>query len=132
MNTGIASHVDFDCIFEKGKNLPIPEKVPFRLTRNLLDICGVLREKGTFQKTCEAVLAALRRNRKNILGFLSSFVHDPIIEKTNITTDPEVALRVIKDKISGLSYYSDSTMSVQAQVKTIIAQATNDDYLREM
>ena len=50
-STGEASHVDFDCIFDKGKCLPVPEIVPFRLTRNILDVFGVLKEKGLFTKT---------------------------------------------------------------------------------
>ena len=58
-NTGESSHVDFDCIFDKGKTLPVPEIVPFRLTRNILDVFGVLKEKGLFTKTCEIVLKAL-------------------------------------------------------------------------
>ena len=32
MHTGEVTHVDFDCIFEKGAKLKIPEIVPFRLT----------------------------------------------------------------------------------------------------
>ena len=31
-HTGEVTHVDFDCIFEKGAKLKIPEIVPFRLT----------------------------------------------------------------------------------------------------
>lgn len=31
-HTGEVTHVDFDCIFEKGARLKIPEIVPFRLT----------------------------------------------------------------------------------------------------
>ncbi|KCV72039.1 hypothetical protein H696_01446 [Fonticula alba] len=35
-------HVDFNCIFEKGLFLQVPETVPFRLTRALLDALGVI------------------------------------------------------------------------------------------
>jgi phosphatidylinositol kinase/protein kinase (PI-3 family) len=31
-HTGEITHVDFDCIFEKGAQLKVPEIVPFRLT----------------------------------------------------------------------------------------------------
>ena len=31
-HTGEVTHVDFDCIFEKGAKLRVPEIVPFRLT----------------------------------------------------------------------------------------------------
>jgi phosphatidylinositol kinase/protein kinase (PI-3 family) len=88
-DTGESSHVDFDCIFEKGKKLPIPETVPFRLTRNILDVFGMIGERGTFIKTCEQVFRVLQSNNKNIIGFLSSFIHDPIMEgKDEVKADP--------------------------------------------
>merc|ERR1712196_294674 len=33
---GECVHVDFDCLFDKGLNLPKPEVVPFRLTTNMI------------------------------------------------------------------------------------------------
>ncbi|EZG79254.1 phosphatidylinositol 3- and 4-kinase [Gregarina niphandrodes] len=39
--TGQVIHVDFDCLFDKGMTkLKIPEIVPFRLTPNLVTVCG--------------------------------------------------------------------------------------------
>lgn len=35
--TGEIVHIDFGIVFEQGKLLPIPERVPFRLTRNVID-----------------------------------------------------------------------------------------------
>lgn len=35
--TGELVHIDFGIVFEQGKLLPVPERVPFRLTRNLID-----------------------------------------------------------------------------------------------
>ena len=46
--TGEVTHVDFDCIFEKGARLKIPEIVPFRLTANIMDVFGIFKEKGVF------------------------------------------------------------------------------------
>ena len=40
--------MDFDCIFEKGLKLKVPEIVPFRLTANFMDTLGIFREKGVF------------------------------------------------------------------------------------
>jgi hypothetical protein len=37
---GAVSHVDFDCVYDKGRNLPVPEVVPFRATPNLLNGLG--------------------------------------------------------------------------------------------
>lgn len=56
LHTGEASHVDFDCIFDKGASLKVPEIVPFRFTANIIDALGIFKEKGIFQKCCEVVL----------------------------------------------------------------------------
>jgi serine/threonine-protein kinase ATR len=61
-NTGDVVHVDFNCLFEKacvinsdidpwsdivqGKGLETPERVPFRLTQNLIDGLGVTGVEG--------------------------------------------------------------------------------------
>jgi len=49
--SGSVTHVDFDCIFEKGLKLKVPEKVPIRLTKNIVDAFGIFKEKGTFIKS---------------------------------------------------------------------------------
>jgi phosphatidylinositol kinase/protein kinase (PI-3 family) len=45
-NTGDLVHVDFNCLFEKGKSLETPERVPFRLTQNIVDALGVTGVEG--------------------------------------------------------------------------------------
>lgn len=44
--SGEAIHVDFNCLFEKGKTLQVPERVPFRLTHNVVDGLGVTGVEG--------------------------------------------------------------------------------------
>ena len=46
------SHIDFECLFEKGAELPVPERVPFRLTRNIIDGLGLTKEEGVFTNNC--------------------------------------------------------------------------------
>lgn len=65
-HTGEVTHVDFDCIFEKGAKLRVPEIVPFRLTSNIMDAFGIFSEKGVFVKSCEIVMKVLRKNNRNI------------------------------------------------------------------
>jgi len=36
-STGELVHIDFGIVFEQGKVLPTPEKIPFRLTRDMID-----------------------------------------------------------------------------------------------
>ena len=45
-NTGDVVHVDFNCLFEKGKTLETPERVPFRLTQNVVDGLGITGVEG--------------------------------------------------------------------------------------
>ena len=101
-HTGEVTHVDFDCIFEKGAKLKIPEVVPFRLTSNTMDAFGIFKEKGVFQKSAEVVLRVLRKNQSNILQFLYSFIHDPLIEADqNLKVAMDEALEVVKKKLNG-------------------------------
>lgn len=44
--TGDVVHVDFNCLFEKGKLLETPERVPFRLTQNVVDGLGITGVEG--------------------------------------------------------------------------------------
>lgn len=43
-------HIDFGVAFEQGKLLPTPEKVPFRLTRDLVDGFGPCGVEGSFKR----------------------------------------------------------------------------------
>ena len=100
--SGDITHVDFDCIFEKGEKLKVPEKVPFRLTKNIIDAFGIFKEKGTFVTSCEVILEVMRRNSKNIEGYLSSFIHDPLIESwNNIKINMNIAIKNVKKKLNG-------------------------------
>lgn len=48
--TGDTVHVDLNCLFEKGKTFEIPERVPFRLTHNLVDALGVTGVEGGWRQ----------------------------------------------------------------------------------
>eukprot|EP00164_Ancoracysta_twista_P016306 GFYU01027299.1.p1 GENE.GFYU01027299.1~~GFYU01027299.1.p1 ORF type:complete len:233 (-),score=56.68 GFYU01027299.1:70-669(-) len=56
-----------------------PERVPFRLTRmliNAMEVCGI---EGNFRSTCERVMQVLRENKDSVMAMLEAFVHDPLI-----------------------------------------------------
>lgn len=46
LKTGNLVHVDFNCIFNKGAELDVPEVVPFRLTHNMIDAMGPTGYEG--------------------------------------------------------------------------------------
>lgn len=94
--TGKIMHVDFgDCFEVAMKREKYPEKVPFRLTRMLveaLEPCGV---DGYFRHTSEATLDVLRQMnaRESLMSMMEAFVHDPLIRYKLIGADEWVRIR---------------------------------------
>ncbi|KAJ1725490.1 hypothetical protein LPJ53_000305 [Coemansia erecta] len=71
-------HIDLGIAFDLGKLLPIPELVPFRLTREMIDGMGLLGLDGTFRHVCEAALEAMRQNSRVISTILNVLKVDPL------------------------------------------------------
>ncbi|KAI0080860.1 hypothetical protein K474DRAFT_1682349 [Panus rudis PR-1116 ss-1] len=78
--SGDVVHVDFNMLFEKGKILDVPERVPFRLTPNMVDGFGVTGVEGVFRVSCEITMELLRKNKDVLMTILDAFVHDPLCE----------------------------------------------------
>ncbi|KZT71549.1 hypothetical protein DAEQUDRAFT_111495 [Daedalea quercina L-15889] len=78
--TGDVVHVDFNCLFEKGKQLETPERVPFRLTQNIVDGFGITGVEGVFRIACEVTMQLLRDNKDTLMSVLDAFIHDPLVE----------------------------------------------------
>jgi PI-3-kinase-related kinase SMG-1 len=49
MFQGHVIHIDYNISFEKGRNLHIPERVPCRLTQNIIAAFGVSGVEGLFR-----------------------------------------------------------------------------------
>ena len=77
-STAEVIHIDFGIVFDQGKNLGMPETVPFRLTRDVVDGMGVCNADGPFRKCCEEVLRVLRANTLQLLTILKVVIHDPL------------------------------------------------------
>lgn len=75
-------HIDLGVAFDQGKALPIPETVPFRLTRDIVDGLGITGVDGIFTKTSEHVFRVLRENRQYIEGILDVLKYDPLYSWT--------------------------------------------------
>ena len=50
LTTAELIHIDLGIAFEQGKILPTPERVPFRLTRDIVDGFGITGVEGTFRR----------------------------------------------------------------------------------
>jgi len=49
-------HIDLGIAFEQGLFLQTPERVPFRLTPNIVDGMGAAGVEGPFRRCCETAL----------------------------------------------------------------------------
>lgn len=76
--SGEPIHIDFGVVFDQGKLLPIPEGVPFRLTRELVDGLGVTGVNGVFSRSSEQVFRVLRGKMEHILDILDVLKYDPL------------------------------------------------------
>ena len=97
--TGKILHIDFGDCFEvsfdqtinRNPNVTIfifkvamtrekfPEKIPFRLTRMLINAMEVTGIEGTYRRTCESVMNVLRKNKDSLMAVLEAFVYDPLL-----------------------------------------------------
>ena len=78
--TGKVCHIDFGDCFEVAMHREkFPEKIPFRLTRMLINAMEVSGIEGNFRITCESVMRVLRDNKDSLMAVLEAFVYDPLI-----------------------------------------------------
>jgi len=75
-------HIDYNVCFEKGAKLRIPEKVPCRLTQNMVNVFGVTGTDGLFRLSCERTLEILRSGKETLLTLLEAFIYDPLVDWT--------------------------------------------------
>ncbi|KAL0490437.1 serine/threonine-protein kinase ATR [Acrasis kona] len=146
-SNGDVVHVDLSMLFERGRTLNIPERVPFRLTHNMVDAMGVTGTEGVFRSVCESALGVLRNNKDALLNVLESFVHDPLVEwnkekKSNAnsskssrltTSDSSTqTMKLIGSKLMGQMGDGLLPLSVKGQVDALISEATSNENLSGM
>lgn len=78
VKSGEVVHIDLGIAFEMGRILPIPETVPFRLTRDVVDGMGITKTEGVFRRCCEFTLQALRKEDLSIMSILDVLRYDPL------------------------------------------------------
>ncbi|TVY54281.1 Serine/threonine-protein kinase TEL1 [Lachnellula cervina] len=76
--SGEVVHIDLGVAFEAGRVLPVPELVPFRLTRDIVDGMGITKTEGVFRRGCEFTLEALRKEADSIMAILDVLRYDPL------------------------------------------------------
>ncbi|KAI8262309.1 Serine/threonine-protein kinase TEL1 [Colletotrichum sp. SAR11_239] len=143
--TGEVVHIDLGVAFEMGRVLPVPELVPFRLTRDIVDGMGITGTEGVFRRCCEFTLHAMREETYSIMTILDVLRYDPLYswsispvrlaklqgggqddadddvagkKQVNEPGEAHRALEVVRKKLS-------KTLSVTATVNDLINQATD-------
>ncbi|KAK7354055.1 hypothetical protein VNO80_19511 [Phaseolus coccineus] len=151
-------HIDLGVAFEQGWMLKTPERVPFRLTRDIIDGMGVTGVEGVFRRCCEETLSVMRTNKEALLTIVEVFIHDPLYKwalsplkalqrqkdldddfDTSLeepqndyqgNKDATRALLRVKQKLDG---YEDGEMrSIHGQVQQLIQDAIDSERLCQM
>ncbi|KAG0669707.1 Serine/threonine-protein kinase tel1 [Maudiozyma exigua] len=76
--TGEPIHIDLGIAFDQGRLLMIPELVPFRLTRDIIDGFGITGVEGLFKRSSERVYAALKEEAEKVMCVLNVLKWDPL------------------------------------------------------
>ncbi|RXG73565.1 Serine/threonine-protein kinase ATR [Armadillidium vulgare] len=154
--SGDTVHVDFNCLFNKGEKFDWPERVPFRLTHNMVSAMGPTGVEGVYRKTCEVTMRVMRDKRDELMSVLKPFIYDPLVEweKKNerrldgmkgatvkgtgeiCNEKAQSLVKAIEERLSG-QIRSDSRgvhlpLSVEGQVNVLIKDATSVDNLCQM
>ncbi|KAL9647024.1 hypothetical protein ABK040_013876 [Willaertia magna] len=157
-----AVHIDLGICFEQGKYLPVPEIVPFRLTRDIVDGFGVCGIEGLFKNSCYATMNVLRNNMEALSLIVEVFLHDPLYRwalspleamnfQRNIDEDDEVDDSESLDSTSETSknnrdaerallrfkqklqgFEEGELLNVKGQVNKLINEASSKDNLAVM
>lgn len=94
--SGKILHIDFgDCFEVAMTREKFPEKIPFRLTRMLINAMEVTGIDGTYRGTCESVMSVLHRNKDSLMAVLEAFVYDPLL---NWRLMDNAAIKTIRSK----------------------------------
>ncbi|KAF9218963.1 hypothetical protein BS17DRAFT_718960 [Gyrodon lividus] len=91
--SGEVVHIDLGIAFDQGKLLRVPERVPFRMTRDMVDGMGHSGTQGVFQRCAEETLRVLRERSDVIMTVLEVFKHDPL----HSWTASELKIKKIQD-----------------------------------
>ncbi|KAI5970016.1 TEL1 [Candida margitis] len=137
-------HIDLGVAFDQGKHLAIPETVPFRLTRDVVDGFGVTGVEGAFRKSCQHTMRVLRESRDHIISILDVLRWDPLY---SWTLSPIRKKRLQEDEArSGIQPEQDGSeagravlavsdklvangLSTEAVVRELIQEATSPQNL---
>jgi len=60
----------------------VPERVPFRLTQNVVEGMGACGVEGLFRAAVEHTIRTMRTGKETLMTLLEAFVYDPLVDWT--------------------------------------------------
>ncbi len=79
--SGRAIGIDFGMAFGHATmNIPVPELMPIRLTRQILKLIAPLEHRGLFESSMLHTLRALRENNDILMCILDVFIKEPSVD----------------------------------------------------
>ncbi|KAI1772713.1 phosphatidyl inositol 3-kinase [Hypoxylon cercidicola] len=133
-------HVDFNCLFDKGLTFAQPERVPFRLTHNMVTAMGIYGYEGPFRQCSELTLSILRQQEETLMTILEAFIYDPTLDLQRdkrrknevVRLNPQSVVDSIKRKVRGLLPEESIPLGVEGQVEELIERAVSPKNLAAM
>ncbi|XP_019882077.2 serine-protein kinase ATM isoform X2 [Camponotus floridanus] len=116
-HTAEVVHIDFGVAFEQGKVLPLPETIPFRLTRDIEVAMGASGIEGTMRRSCEVTMTMLRDQRQIIITLLQVLLYDPLF---TWAITPEKACKMQSDVVRS---YSENSGRAPVETNKIAKRA---------
>lgn len=120
--SGKAIGIDFGMAFGHAViHLPVPELMPFRLTRQILKLIAPLEHRGLFESSMLHTMRALRENNDLLMCILDVFIKEPSIDwignamkiaKKNLNEEMQhhaglqyakSRINCVKDKLDGIN-----------------------------
>ncbi|KAF4634334.1 hypothetical protein G7Y89_g3781 [Cudoniella acicularis] len=122
--SGEVVHIDLGVAFEMGRVLRIPEVVPFRLTRDIVDGMGITKTEGVFRRCCEFTLEALRKEVYSIMTILDVLRYDPLY---SWSISPVRLANLQKDKLEDQSGATRDNIDNLVKTKEVVNEPGEAD-----
>ncbi|CAI6361847.1 unnamed protein product [Macrosiphum euphorbiae] len=145
-NGGVV-HVDFNCLFNRGEKFEWPERVPFRMTHNMVDAMGTGGLEGMLSSACEITNRVMRSHTEQLVSVLKPFLYDPLVmwtgRDTIVDENSEMANDQAKEHLNNIEMRlqgyvranlknSSMPLSVAGQTRKLIEEAISVDNLCQM
>ena len=119
--TGEIVHIDLNMIFEAGRTLRVPERVPFRMTPDCVDGLGPegIGFGRSIQKSRGGYFESVEKERALILLILDVFKYDPLQKWTGLA-------KVIENNTKSIKPANDDSIPV---TNTTASSSSSNDLI---